>query len=265
MSTFENLRPRIIPCLDVRDGRVVKGVKFQNLRDAGDPAELAARYESDGADELVMLDVSATVQGRVAMLETIQKVRRQLSIPLTVGGGVKSVTDAESLLSNGSDKVSVNSAAVSNPELVSRLSQRFGAQCTVVAIDAVAQGPSSTDAVVQGPSWIVATRSGTERQSIDAIEWSQTVEQLGAGEILLTSWDRDGTRDGYDLRLLAAASSAVSIPVIASGGADSALHLKQAFDQGAHAVLAASIFHDQDCSVRDVKHQLRELGIGVRI
>ena len=244
------LMPRIIPCLDVRDGRVVKGIQFQNLRDAGDPAELAQRYEADGADELVLLDVSATVDGRIAMLQTIESVREGLSIPLTVGGGVRSAEDAGALLQAGCDKVSVNSAAVQNPDLIQQLSQRFGAQCTVLAIDAVSAGQS----------WVVATRSGTNRTEIDAIDWARQAEQLGAGEILLTSWDRDGTRSGYDLQLLRAAATAVSLPVIASGGANSAQHLAEAFAVGAHAVLAASIFHDQDCTVRDVKNQLEQLG-----
>ena len=249
------LIPRIIPCLDVRDGRVVKGIQFQNLRDAGDPAELAARYEADGADELVLLDVSATVDGRIAMLQTIHEVRKQLSIPLTVGGGVRTADDASALLQAGCDKVSVNSAAVSDPNLIDQLSQRFGAQCTVVAIDAVADSDS----------WIVATRSGTQRTNINAIRWAAEAEKRGAGEILLTSWDRDGTRSGYDLPLLTSASHATTIPVIASGGANSAQHLADAFAVGAHAVLAASIFHDQDCSVHDVKLQLRDLGIRVRL
>ena len=249
------LMPRIIPCLDVRDGRVVKGVRFQNLRDAGDPAELARRYEDDGADELIFLDVSATLEGRIAMLRTIEAVRRQLSIPMTVGGGVRSVDDAAALLNSGADKISVNSAAVDRPQLVRDMNGRFGAQCTVVAIDAVADGDS----------WVVVTQSGTNRRQLDAIDWGRNTCELGAGEILLTSWDRDGTRSGYDLPLLRAASSAIDLPIIASGGANDVNDLRDALDAGAHAVLAASIFHDRDMTVRDVKHQLQQLGTEVRL
>ncbi len=250
--------PRIIPCLDVRDGRVVKGVKFQGLRDAGDPTELSARYESEGADELVVLDVSATVDGRIAMLQTVEQVRRQLSIPLTVGGGIKTVDDAERLLQAGADKVSINSAAVQRPDLVDEMSQRFGAQCTVVAIDAFL-------AEEEQAKWQIRTRSGTEKITLDAIAWGQEVQRRGAGEILLTSWDRDGTREGYDLPLMRAFTDKVSIPVIASGGADQAIHLKEAFQAGAHAVLAASIFHDRDSTVAAVKQELQNLGINVRL
>ena len=252
------LMPRIIPCLDVRDGRVVKGVKFQGLRDAGDPTELSARYESEGADELVVLDVSATVDGRIAMLQTVEQVRRQLSIPLTVGGGIKTVDDAERLLQAGADKVSINSAAVQRPDLVDEMSQRFGAQCTVVAIDAFL-------AEEEQAKWQIRTRSGTEKITLDAIAWGQEVQRRGAGEILLTSWDRDGTREGYDLPLMRAFTDKVSIPVIASGGADQAIHLKEAFQAGAHAVLAASIFHDRDSTVAAVKQELQNLGINVRL
>lgn len=257
------LMPRIIPCLDVKDGRVVKGIKFQNLRDAGDPAELAARYEQDGADELVMLDVSATVEGRTAMKKTIRDVRKQLSIPLTVGGGVKKPEDAAELLNAGADKVGVNTAAVERPELLREISERFGAQCTVLAIDAVGQelAPSGGP----GKRWIVVTRSGTARQELDVIEWAKAAVNLGAGEILLTSWDRDGTRSGYDLELLKTASSAVSVPIIASGGASGVSDLRDALEAGAHAVLAASIFHDQDSSVKRVKSELANLGVNVRL
>ncbi len=250
------LIPRIIPCLDVRDGRVVKGIQFQQLRDAGDPAELAARYESDGADELVVLDVSATLENRIALLETVQKVRAQLSIPLTVGGGVKTLADAQALLNAGADKVSINSAAVRQPELVTQMSQQFGAQCTVVAIDAVYSSDES--------DWIVVTRSGSQKENLKAIPWAQTVDRLGAGEILLTSFDRDGTRSGYDLELVAAVAKNVSIPVIASGGANLPIHLQEALEAGAHAVLAASIFHDQQISIGQLKQQLAKLGVAVR-
>ncbi len=251
------LKPRIIPCLDVNDGRVVKGVKFQNLRDAGNPVDLAAHYQQQGADELVVLDVSATRQGRLAMLETIEGVRRQLSIPLTVGGGVGSIEDAGRLLGAGADKVSVNSAAVRNPDLIDEMAQRFGAQCTVVAIDA--KGDPTQEGV-----WQVMTRSGTQGESLDAARWAEEAQRRGAGEILLTSFDRDGTRSGYDLALMDAVVASCSLPVIASGGADTVQHMVEAFDHGAHAVLAASIFHDHDMTVGDVKRQLQELGVSVR-
>jgi imidazoleglycerol phosphate synthase cyclase subunit len=249
------LKSRVIPCLDVNDGRVVKGVKFQNLRDAGDPVELSFHYESQGADELVLLDVTATRQERIAMLETVEKVRRKLSIPLTVGGGIGSIDDAERLLNAGADKVSINSAAVRNPDLIAGMSARFGAQCTVVAIDA-----KMTDGKFQ-----VLTRSGTEAETLDAVEWSATAQKLGAGEILLTSFDRDGTRSGYDLPMLTAVTEACSLPVIASGGADSVAHMVEAFEHGAHAVLAASIFHDGNMTVQQVKEELSRHGIEVRI
>jgi len=248
------LKARIIPCLDVNDGRVVKGVKFQNLRDAGSPEELAAHYEEQGADELVVLDVSATRQARLAMLDTVEIVRKQLSIPLTVGGGVGSVEDAGRLLNAGADKVSINSAAVRNPDLVNEMSQRFGAQCTVVAIDA-----KMTDGQFQ-----VLTRSGTEAEALDAVAWAAEAQQRGAGEILLTSFDRDGTRSGYDLPMLTAVTKACSLPVIASGGANSVAHMVEAFEHGAHAVLAASIFHDGNMTVNDVKRELAEQGISTR-
>jgi len=248
------LKARIIPCLDVNDGRVVKGVKFQNLRDAGSPEELAAHYEEQGADELVVLDVSATRQARLAMLDTVEIVRKQLSIPLTVGGGVGSVEDAGRLLNAGADKVSINSAAVRNPDLVNEMSQRFGAQCTVVAIDA-----KMTDGQFQ-----VLTRSGTEAETLDAVDWAAEAQQRGAGEILLTSFDRDGTRSGYDLPMLTAVTKACSLPVIASGGANSVAHMVEAFEHGAHAVLAASIFHDGNMTVNDVKRELADQGISTR-
>ena len=248
------LKSRIIPCLDVNDGRVVKGVKFQNLRDAGDPVELSFHYEDQGADELVLLDVTATRQDRIAMLETVEKVRQKLGIPLTVGGGIGSVEDAGRLLNAGADKVSINSAAVRNPDLIHEMSVRFGAQCTVVAIDA-----KMTDGVFQ-----VLTRSGTTAETLDAVKWSAQAQQLGAGEILLTSFDRDGTRSGYDLPMLDAVTAACSLPVIASGGADSVQHMVEAFEHGAHAVLAASIFHDGNMTVAEVKEQLAAKGIDVR-
>jgi imidazoleglycerol phosphate synthase cyclase subunit len=248
------LKARIIPCLDVNNGRVVKGVKFQNLRDAGSPVELAHHYEQQGADELVVLDVSATREARLAMLETVESVRRQLSIPLTVGGGVQSIEDAGRLLNAGADKVSINSAAVRNPPLINEMSDRFGAQCTVVAIDARKSGNR----------FEVLTRSGTTPESIDAVSWAAEAQRRGAGEILLTSFDRDGTRSGYDLPMLEAVTRACSLPVIASGGADSVAHMIEAFEHGAHAVLAASIFHDRNMTVEDVKRELAKAGIEVR-
>jgi cyclase len=251
------LTARIIPCLDVKGGRVVKGVRFQGLRDAGDPAERAAAYEAQGADELVLLDVSATTEERSHALETVRAVRHVLSIPLTVGGGVRTVADAEALLSAGADKVSVNTAAVERPALVAELSARFGAQCTVVAIDAAGRDG--------GGGWEVVVRSGKERTGRDAIAWAREVMDLGAGELLLTSWDRDGTRSGYDCALLEAVHDAVTIPVIASGGAAHAAHLAEALKAGADAVLAASIFHDGDLTVADVKAALAREGLGVRL
>lgn len=250
------LAMRVIPCLDVRDGRIVKGVRFQGLRDAGDPAERAHAYELQGADELVMLDVSATPEGRGNALETVRKVRRVLSIPLTVGGGIKTILDAQRLLEAGADKVSVNTAAVVDPSILDAMAREFGSQCTVLAIDAAAS--------VAGDSWEVVIRSGKERTGIDAIAWAKDAVARGVGEILLTSWDRDGTRSGYDTALLAAISAAVSVPVIASGGAAHPEHLVDALGAGASAVLAASIFHDGDFTVGDVKRVLASRGYEVR-
>jgi len=246
---------RIIPCLDVRDGRVVKGVKFQNLRDAGDPADQAAAYEGQDADEICILDVSATIEGRENQNPTIRAVRRNVSIPITAGGGVREVADARQLLQSGADKVSVNSAAVARPELLSDLAARFGVQCVVLAIDASRE---------EDGHWVVRTHSGTSKAPLDAVEWAAKGAELGAGEILLTSWDRDGTREGYDLDLLRAVRGAVNVPIIASGGADSAKHMAEAVEAGADAVLAASIFHDGDTTVSSVKEELAALGVEVR-
>jgi imidazoleglycerol phosphate synthase cyclase subunit len=246
---------RIIPCLDVRDGRVVKGVRFANLRDAGAPETLAAAYERDGADELVLLDVSATPEGRAASLETVRRVRRAIGIPLTVGGGVRSADNAAALLDAGADKVGINTAAVENPDLIGVLAERFGRQCTVVAIDAAANGPQR---------WVVVTRSGKLRTDLDVLDWASTAERRGAGEILLTSFDRDGTRSGYDLPLLRAMAKTVNVPVIASGGAAAPSDLVEAARAGASAVLAASIFHDADYTVGDVKRVLADAGFPVR-
>ncbi len=250
------LTVRVIPCLDVRDGRVVKGVKFQGLRDAGDPGEAAQAYADQGADELVMLDVSATPDGRDTAVETVGRIRERISIPLTVGGGVRTLEDARRLLEAGADKVGVNTAAVRTPGLLTELSDRFGVQCVVLAVDAARRNDAA--------GWEVVVRSGTERTGIDAVEWCARGAQLGAGEILLTSWDRDGTRSGYDLELLGAVSRAVPVPVIASGGAAGADHLVEAVRAGADAVLAASIFHDRDMTVGDVKRVMAGAGLEVR-
>lgn len=250
------LTKRVIPCLDVREGRVVKGVRFSGLRDAGDPVALAEAYEAQGADELVMLDVSATPEGRATAVETVARVRGVLSIPLTVGGGVRRVEDAEALLGAGADKVGVNTAAVERPELLAELAGRVGVQCVVLAIDAARRR--------DGDGWEVVTRSGANRTGIDALDWARRGEGLGAGEILLTSWDRDGSREGYDLELLEAMSRAVRVPIVASGGADSAAHMVEALRAGADAVLAASIFHDGDTTVAGVKGELAAAGVEVR-
>lgn len=255
------LTTRIIPCLDIKDGRIVKGVKFQGLRDAGDPLERAALYEQQGADELVMLDISATTEGRAAALHTIQAIRSALSIPLTVGGGVRSIADAESLLAAGADKVAVNTAAVRRPEILREFAERVGTQCVVLAIDAAERlGPP-----VAGMSrWEVVTHSGSERTEIDAIAWASEGERLGAGEILLTSFDRDGVGTGYDLALIGGVAGRVSIPIIASGGGSTAEHMRAAISAGANAVLAASIFHDGVTTVQTVKGALGGLGVEVR-
>lgn len=245
---------RIIPCLDVQAGRVVKGVRFQDLRDAGDPAEQAARYEAQGADEIVILDVAATAEGRDTQVETVRRVRAAIRIPLTVGGGVRSVDAARRLLAAGADKVSVNSAAVRRPELVTELAQAFGCQCVVLAIDARRAAAH----------WDVLVLGGREVARPDAVAWAREGEHLGAGEILLTSWDRDGTRAGHDLALLRAVSGAVRVPVIASGGVGTRAHVAAAFAEGADAVLAASVFHDGDDTVDGIKADLAVRGIRVR-
>lgn len=249
------LTKRVIPCLDVRDGRVVKGIRFQGLRDAGDPAERAAAYEAQGADELVLLDVSATPEGRRTTVDTVARVRAVLSIPLTVGGGVRDVEDAGRLLEAGADKVGVNTAAVADPGVLTRIAERFGRQCAILALDAAARPDGG---------WEVVTRSGTHRTGRDAVAWARQAADAGAGEILLTSWDRDGTREGYDLALIAAIAAAADVPIIASGGADSAPHMREAFLAGADAVLAASIFHYGETTVGQVKAWLAAQGIEVR-
>ncbi len=248
------LARRIIPCLDVAGGRVVKGVHFESLRDAGDPVEQAARYDAEGADELVFLDISASPDARRTTLEMVTRVAESIFIPFTVGGGIRSVTDAGAALRAGADKVSVNTAAVRDPPLVSRLAESFGTQCVVAAVDVRRAGDRFT----------VVVNGGREETPLEAVEWIRRLESLGAGEILLTSMDRDGTGSGYDLALLRAASTAVSLPVIASGGAGNLGHLAEAFEAGAHGVLAATIFHFQGSSLPEARAFLRERGYPVR-
>jgi cyclase len=246
---------RLIPCLDVDAGRVVKGTRFQNLVDAGDPAELAARYDSEGADELVFLDITATVEGRAATLDVISRTAETVFIPLTVGGGVRSEDDVRQLLKAGADKVSLNTAAVRDPALLGRCAERFGSQCVVVAIDAKRNGDG----------WGVHVEAGRTPTGLDAVEWAAKASELGAGEILLTSIDRDGTGQGYDIELLRAVSDAVPVPVVASGGAGTLEHFAEALTDGrADAVLAASRFHFGQLTLRDVKEYLARNGIPVR-
>jgi len=248
------LARRIIPCLDVAGGRVVKGVHFQSLRDAGDPVEQAARYDADGADELVFLDISASPEARRTTLEMVSRVAESIFIPFTVGGGIRSAADAGVVLRAGADKVTVNTAAVRDPSLVSRLAESFGSQCIVAAVD-VKRVDGRLTVVING---------GREVTELEAVEWSRRLEALGAGEILLTSMDRDGTGAGYDLPLIQAVSQAVSMPVIASGGAGNLVHLAEALEAGAHGVLAATIFHFQDSSLPRARAYLRERGYPVR-
>lgn len=248
------LAPRVIPCLDVADGRVVKGVRFQDLRDAGDPVDVSIRYEDEGADEIVLLDVSATPEGRANNLDVVAAIRRQLSIPLTVGGGVRASADASRLLGAGADRIGVNTAAVARPDLIHELSSEFGTQCVVIAVDA-----QFTDS-----GWQVVVRSGTEPTGVDVVEWCNKAADLGAGEVLLTSWDKDGTGEGYELELIRAVAGAVQIPIVASGGAASVAHMVSAFDAGASAVLAASILHYGRTTVTEIKGALARAGVGVR-
>ncbi|MFK7760264.1 MAG: imidazole glycerol phosphate synthase subunit HisF [Phycisphaerales bacterium] len=252
------LTSRIIPCLDVRDGRVVKGVKFADIRDAGDPVAQATRYERTGADEIVILDISATPSGKSTAVQTVEAVRQAISIPLTVGGGVRTLDDALMLLDAGADKVSVNSAAVTNPELISDLQQRVGTQCVVLAIDAMRRDQ-------RADSWEVVTRSGSNRTGLEVSEWADKAVSMGAGEVLLTSFDRDGTHSGYDLSLIRSVRDVCSVPIIASGGGSTSEHMHQALDAGASAVLAASIFHDQHTTPDELKEQLALNGIQVRL
>lgn len=251
------LAKRIIPCLDVNAGRVVKGINFVELRDAGDPVEVAKRYDEQGADEVTFLDITASSDDRDIILHIIEAVASQVFIPLTVGGGVRQVEDVRRLLNAGADKVSMNTAAVNNPDLVADASAKVGSQCIVVAIDAKQTSPGK---------WEVFTHGGRKNVGLDAIEWARRVEQLGAGEILLTSMDRDGTKNGFDLELTRRVAEAVGIPVIASGGVGNLQHLADGVQQGkADAVLAASIFHYGEYTVRQAKEYMRDRGIEVRL
>ena len=248
---------RIIPCLDVTGGRVVKGVRFQDLRDAGDPAELAAAYDREGADEIVFLDITASSDARKILLEAVERTADQVFIPLAVGGGVRSVDDMAELLTHGADKVSVNSAALADPSLISRCAEIFGAQCVVLAIDARKRNG--------GSGWEVFSHGGRRATGRDAVEWATEGERLGAGEVLLTSMDYDGTHAGYDIDLTRAVSDAVRLPVIASGGAGSIEHMRAALTEGgADAALAASVFHFGELSIGDVKKGLAGMGLEVR-
>ncbi len=252
---------RVIPCLDVDGGRVVKGVQFLDLFDAGDPVELAARYDHQGADELVFLDITASSDERATMVEVVSRTAEAVFIPFTVGGGVRSVEDARLLLRAGADKVGVNTAAVDRPELVAELAHEFGSQCVVVAVDA--RRRAGTDGV--GPGWEVFTHGGRTATGLDAVRWCEEIAAIGAGEILLTSMDRDGTRDGFDLALTALVSDRCPVPVIASGGVGSLDHLVEgARDGHAEAVLAASIFHLGEFTVAEAKEHLAAAGVAVR-
>ncbi|GAA4864397.1 imidazole glycerol phosphate synthase subunit HisF [Paenibacillus vulneris] len=251
------LAKRIIPCLDVKDGRVVKGVNFVNLRDAGDPVELAAIYDREGADELVFLDISASVEGRATMIEVVKKTAGEITIPFTVGGGISSVDDMKRLLRAGADKIGINTAAIKNPQLISDGARRYGSQCIVVAIDARFNEAWG--------EWEVFTHGGRNGTGIKALEWAKQAEQLGAGEILLTSMDADGTKDGFDIPLTHAVSELVNIPVIASGGAGTKDHFYDVFAEGrADAGLAATIFHYKELTIDEVKSNLRHKGVEVR-
>jgi len=249
---------RIIPCLDVHAGRVVKGVNFINIRDAGDPVEAAAFYDKAGADELVFLDITASSDARSIMLDVVRRVAEQVFIPFTVGGGIRTVEDFREILKAGADKISINTAALKRPQLISEAAWRFGSQCVVVAIDAKRR--------MDNTGWDVYINGGRVNTGRDAVEWAIEAEKLGAGEILLTSMDRDGTRDGYDIELTRTVSESVGIPVIASGGAGKMEHFYQALTEGkADAVLAASLFHYREIEIRDLKDYLRNKGIEVRI
>lgn len=251
------LAKRIIPCLDVDAGRVVKGTRFLNLVDSGDPVALARRYNAEGADELVFLDITASSQKRAILLQAVKRTAEQVFIPLTVGGGVRSVEDIRTLLSAGADKVSLNTAAVEHPRIIAEGARRFGVQCIVVAIDAKRR--------MYGTGWDVFVYGGRKNTGLDAIQWARRAEKLGAGEILLTSMDRDGTKIGYDVELLRRLCTRVHIPVIASGGAGEKAHFLDAFVKGrAHAALAASLFHRKELKIKDLKDYLKSKGVPIR-
>ncbi|MEK6806279.1 MAG: imidazole glycerol phosphate synthase subunit HisF [Pseudomonadota bacterium] len=257
------LAKRIIPCLDIDAGRVVKGVKFEDVQDAGDPIEVARKYDAQGADELVFLDITASSDDRPTLFATVEAVAREIYIPLTVGGGVRTSADVRALLSAGADKVSINTAAVENPGFVTEASSRYGVQCIVVAIDAKRVKARKKDAP---PRWEVFTHGGRKKTGLDAVEWAKTMVEKGAGELLLTSMDRDGTKSGYDLEFLQAVSKAVPVPVIASGGVGELEHLYQGLSQGgADAVLAASIFHQGMHTIGEAKRFLAGKGVTVRL
>lgn len=252
-----SLAVRVIPCLDVADGRVVKGVHFVNLQDAGDPVELSRRYYEQGADELTFLDVAATVQDRATTYEMVRRTAEQVFIPLTVGGGVRSADDVGRLMASGADKVGVNSAAIARPELLTEIADRFGAQALVLSLDVTRSD--------QAPSgFVVTTHGGRRRTTLDALEWARRAIELGAGELLVNSIDADGTRTGFDLELIAAVRTVADVPVIASGGAGEAAHFPPAIAVGADAVLAASVFHSGALSIADVKRELTAAGAVVR-
>ncbi|ACZ11099.1 imidazole glycerol phosphate synthase subunit HisF [Sulfurospirillum deleyianum] len=252
---MEHFAKRIIPCLDVKNGRVVKGVNFVGLKDAGDPVEIAKRYNDEGADELTFLDITASHEGRGTIVDIVEKVAREVFIPLTVGGGIRTLEDIYKLLHVGCDKVSINSPAIANPDFINEAAKRFGSQCIVVAIDAKRTGDS----------WHVYVNGGRIDTGLDALAWAKEAAQRGAGEILLTSMDCDGAKNGYDIPLTSQMSSMLNIPVIASGGAGSMEHIKEAFVNGADAALAASIFHFKEIDIMDLKHYLKAEGIAVRL
>jgi len=278
------LAKRIIPCLDVKDGRVVKGVSFVNLRDAGDPVENARFYDEQGADELIFLDITASHEKRKIILDVVERTATDVFMPLTVGGGIKTIDDIRALLNSGCDKVSINTTAVKDPFFISRAAEKFGSQCIVVAIDAKRVADNMANATgedwfsdaslrdvvlelpAEGLTWAISTHGGRQMKLINAVTWAKKVQELGAGEIMLTSMDRDGTKDGYDIELTRTISEAVSIPVIASGGAGTLQHLYDGLVAGkADAALAASIFHFREYTVREAKEYLKERGVPVRL
>ncbi len=261
------LSKRIIPCLDVKDGRVVKGVHFVELRDAGDPVEIAQRYDAEGADELTFLDITASYERRKIILDVVRKTAETVFMPLTVGGGVREIQDIRDLLNAGADKVAINTAAVTRPQFVKEAAERFGTQCIVVAIDAKQKKPESRSQNPEGRlGWEVYIHGGRTPTGLDALEWARQMEAYGAGEVLLTSMDRDGTREGYDIELTRAIASAVTIPVIASGGVGTLQHIYEGLTAGgADAALAASIFHYREYTIRECKDFLAARGVKVRV